>query len=325
MKSLTLPIIEYGKLADSSETLLKAMVESGAFLLRAPNMASSMKEMIDCSSELFSLPRETKESHMLDKDSKFTGFSNLQNDRDHREQFHLFSNFDCQYRDDSYPCSRLKYPNLVPEALSDQWKATVSSYMEEMNDIARSILDLIASENGFNDQFGASSGPLSYCLLKFINYFPNPDQLSRGTGTPPHIDWSLITIVLRQNAPGFFLKLDEWVELGGDDASRNDCFLIMVGELLEIISGGRFKAAPHKVTLPKHVKSRVSLPYFYAPDLDSTIKIGNQFDNVIGSDCDEHIHRVTKPAEISGDFHFGGTELNRKLLGRWCHDVTCCN
>ena len=249
----------------------------------------------------------------------------LSNERDFREQYHIFHGFESKLEDSFDRCSHLKAPNKVPEALSDSWTVSVSHYIEEMIKLSAHILKPVEEAIGLPGAFEISKNGSSYSLLKMINYLPvTKKKNALRMGAPPHIDWSWLTIVMQDGNPGLSLLMPDgtWHEF----TLSSQCFLVFAGELLELSSRRRFRAQPHKVTMHEGIESRISAPFFYSPDLDSSIKLA--CDSLVASRVNEpaeHIHRVFKTEEVHGDFHFGASELMRKQYFRWCEQMECCN
>ena len=50
-------------------------------------------------------------------------------------------------------------------------------------------------------------------------------------------------------------------------------FIVNVGELLEVATGGYLRATRHRVLAPKPGTDRVSVPYFLSPALDARVPI----------------------------------------------------
>jgi isopenicillin N synthase-like dioxygenase len=94
------------------------------------------------------------------------------------------------------------------------------------------------------------------------------------------------------------------------------------GELLEHVSGGRWPATPHRVINRSHDRTRVSIPVFVNPPLDSIVPVWRQGGSAVDEAPDEggeHVHRVLQRHRRPAPFHFGSAEWRRKGLGGWCH------
>ena len=62
-------------------------------------------------------------------------------------------------------------------------------------------------------------------------------------------------------------KDGEWIDV----APPSGAFVVNIGELLEIATGGYLKATKHRVVSPAPGVDRISIPFFNGPALDATI------------------------------------------------------
>lgn len=327
MASTELPIITLDPDAGESfrEDLKNALSGAGAFYLKAPEIVSSGFSLLARAKELFALEEDTKKEFLLDKKDNFSGYSLLKNKRDHREQYHLFTGIGNSL---DHPLALMKKPNLPPHALSSEWKDSVEAYMDKMVLLARFLLvALLGQENSLVDT--QTTGAQSYSLLKLIHYLARQESETNVTGTPEHIDWSYLTLVMQDEMPGLSLWLEQkgcWVDVEMID----DCIIVLAGELLELVTRNQVRACPHRVILPASVQERFSAPFFYCPDLDCDLEFidSPSEDNPSrlpkSLNDNPHVHRVFNLDEVDGSIGFGATEFNRKDRGRWCYKPSCC-
>ncbi|XP_021766142.1 feruloyl CoA ortho-hydroxylase 2-like, partial [Chenopodium quinoa] len=102
--------------------------------------------------------------------------------------------------------------------------------------------------------------------LTFYPKCPNP-ELTFGTG--PHSDASTITILLQDDVGGLYVRRfddESWIHV----PSINGALVVNVGDVLQILSNGKYKSAEHLV-IPNGNKSRVSVPIFVHPTSDDVI------------------------------------------------------
>ncbi|OMO53437.1 Oxoglutarate/iron-dependent dioxygenase [Corchorus olitorius] len=108
-----------------------------------------------------------------------------------------------------------------------------------------------------------------------MNYYPtcpNPD-LTVGVGR--HSDMGTLTVLLQDGIGGLYVKLEEDTDMGkkGDwiEIPPNDGALVInVGDMLQVLSNGRYKSAEHRVRTTS-TKSRVSIPIFTIPKITEMI------------------------------------------------------
>jgi isopenicillin N synthase-like dioxygenase len=78
----------------------------------------------------------------------------------------------------------------------------------------------------------------------------------------------LTLLYVEEGKAGLQVEKDgEWI----DAPPVNGAFVVNIGELLEVATGGYLKATNHRVVSPKAGDDRISIPFFYAPALDETI------------------------------------------------------
>ncbi|XP_004240225.1 gibberellin 3-beta-dioxygenase 1-like [Solanum lycopersicum] len=114
-----------------------------------------------------------------------------------------------------------------------------------------------------------------------LNSYPCCPNPNHALGLAPHTD-SLFLTILHQtnNTKGLqILKKDqEWTSI---TPISNDALIVNVGDLLHILSNGEFPSVYHRV-LVDQTKHRVSLAYFFGPQVDSTIVPLVSFDKNVG-------------------------------------------
>jgi isopenicillin N synthase-like dioxygenase len=153
-----------------------------------------------------------------------------------------------------------------------------------------------------------------YLLLKLIHYRSSGDGAPRS-GVAPHVDFSWITLVLQDETGGLEIRgLDgTWKPVSGVPGT----LLANVGEILEFATGGACRATPHRVV--SGVRSRVSLPFFLNPGLDTRIE--PVLPPLPKESDPEHVHRVFSRPRVA-PFVYGDEEWQRKGLGKYCE--LCC-
>ncbi|XP_022717457.1 feruloyl CoA ortho-hydroxylase 1-like [Durio zibethinus] len=102
--------------------------------------------------------------------------------------------------------------------------------------------------------------------MNFYPTCPNP-ELTVGVGR--HSDMGTLTILLQDGIGGLYVKVPEdvdmekkgeWVEIPPIPGA----LVINIGDMLQILSNGRYKSAEHRVRTTS-TKSRVSIPIFTSP------------------------------------------------------------
>ena len=115
-------------------------------------------------------------------------------------------------------------------------------------------------------------------LFRIFRYpaMSSPDAGAAG-GSPPrstwgvaeHTDYGLLTILRQDGVPGLQVRLPatgEWVDAPPVDGA----FVCNVGDVLERVSGGRWRSTPHRVRNTTGA-DRYSFPFFFDPSWDAAI------------------------------------------------------
>ena len=91
-------------------------------------------------------------------------------------------------------------------------------------------------------------------------------------------------------------------------------------EILAFATQGRFCSTPHRVVNRLSDQSRVSIPIFLNPSLQTVVTsvAGLSGARACGTIDASHVHRVLSPDESRGSFLFGAAEWRRKGLNIWC-------
>ncbi|XP_017979607.1 PREDICTED: feruloyl CoA ortho-hydroxylase 2 [Theobroma cacao] len=102
-----------------------------------------------------------------------------------------------------------------------------------------------------------------------MNYYPTCPNPELTVGVGRHSDMGTLTVLLHDGIGGLYVnvpedadisKKGEWVEIPPIPGA----LVINVGDMLQILSNGRYKSAEHRVRTTS-AKSRVSIPIFTIP------------------------------------------------------------
>jgi len=242
------------------------------------------------------------------------------NVRDWREQVHL------AVEESSAPSSpiynTLRGENPWPPELGEDWKSVMISYLDAVKSLGQRLLVAISEAANLPRLFVENHlSDSRYLLMKLICYYPQTENQSRD-GVAAHCDWSWLTVLLQDSSGLQILsRNEEWIDV----PPVTDAFVINLGELIEITTGGYFRATPHRVRNNSVNTTRVSIPVFINPSLDEIItpKARKETAAVTDGTTNPHIHRVIDPSALVHPFVFGDSEWQRKGLGRWCYEGKC--
>jgi isopenicillin N synthase-like dioxygenase len=113
--------------------------------------------------------------------------------------------------------------------------------------------------------------------LRLIHYPFNKEVLDRP-GIGAHTDYECFTMLL-PDQPGLEVLNDdgEWIDAPPVQIDDEEAFVINIGDMLEVLTAGKFVATSHRVRKVAH--ERYSFPLFFACDYDTLVKPLPQFDD----------------------------------------------
>ncbi|XP_022685621.1 S-norcoclaurine synthase 1 isoform X1 [Setaria italica] len=161
------------------------------------------------------------------------------------------------------------------------------------------------------DTYSSEAAKLVSCLLRFVamdmgvepesllerfrgqpqsmrmTYYPPCKQAEKVVGLSPHTDGTGLTLLLQANdVQGLQIRKDgKWVAINALDGA----FIVNVGDILEILSNGRYKSIEHRAVVHP-TRERMSAAVFHQPCKYATVgplpelvkKDGEAFYNSIG-------------------------------------------
>ena len=164
-------------------------------------------------------------------------------------------------------------PNLFPErpaALRDD----VLSYMGEMARVGQAVLAGMALALGIGRHWFVDhlTGDPTV-LFRIFRYPRDPGAGARGDrasqwGVGEHTDYGLVTILAQDDRGGLQVKAPTgWVDV----APLAGSLVCNIGDMLERLTGGRYRSTPHRV---RNVSGadRLSFPFFLDPSWDATVE-----------------------------------------------------
>ncbi|XP_021726298.1 flavonol synthase/flavanone 3-hydroxylase-like [Chenopodium quinoa] len=140
-----------------------------------------------------------------------------------------------------------------------------AKYLRVVGDKLFKCLSLGLGLEGHELKEGLGGDKLEY-LMK-INYYPPCPRPDLALGVPAHTDMSAITLLIPNGVPGLQVRRD-----GGwcDVKYIPNAIIIHIGDQIEIMSNGKYKAVLHRTTVTKD-RTRMSWPVFLEPPLEHTV------------------------------------------------------
>jgi isopenicillin N synthase-like dioxygenase len=280
--TLTLPILDLSRLdagdaeaAQFRDDLLKATHEVGFFYLVGHGVSQDLiTELLAVSRRFFDLPTESKLEVENIHSPQFRGYTRVGKELTHgaidwREQIDIGVDrpvVDVQPGTPDY--WRLEGLNLWPKALPELQTVAVE-WNTQLSAVALRLLRAWARALGSPENvFDAAFASKPYPLTKIVRY-PGESNPEPKQGVGEHRDGGVLTLLLVEPGKGG-LQVEhhgEWIDAPPIDGA----FVVNIGEMLELATGGYLKATLHRVISPRIGDDRISVPYFFNPSLDAVI------------------------------------------------------
>ena len=279
MTSTSIPVLDLSQLDAGDESaaafraaLLRATHEVGFFSLTGHGIPDAVTDRLFAeAARFFALPLEDKQRVEMLRSPHFRGYTRAggeltQGAVDWREQIDLGAERPADTGPAAAAYMRLEGPNLWPQA-QPSLREVVTDWEQRCTAVAHRLLQAWARALGSPaDVFDSAFGDRPSTLIKLIRY---PGRQERGQGVGAHKDPGVMTLLMVE--PG---KAGLQVEAAAgwvDVPAVPGAFVVNVGELLEFATDGYLKATVHRVVSPPVGQTRLSVPFFFNPALDSTV------------------------------------------------------
>ena len=155
-------------------------------------------------------------------------------------------------------------PNLFPvrpEAL----RATVLEYLDAMTGLGHALMRGLALALGLPDAWFAENLTGDPTIL--FRVFRYPPTRASGWGVREHTDYGLLTMLSQDVNGGLQVHArDGWIDVTPEESA----FVCNIGDVLERMTGGRYRSTPHRVRNTSK-NDRLSFPFFFDPAWDANI------------------------------------------------------
>ena len=262
---MTVPVVDLGDPAAASE-IDRACREVGFFYVRGHGVEPSLTAALDREARaFFAQPDAVKEQvAMRHAGRAWRGWFPLGGELtsgqpDMKEGIYFGAELPADHRDPR----PMHGPNLFP---TPALRAAVLEYMQAMTTLGQRILSSMAVGLGlpatwFVDHLTAD--PL--VLFRIFRYPPAPSGATWGVAE--HTDYGLLTILGQDPTGGLEVRTASgWV----DAPPRPDTFVCNIGDMLERLTGGRYRSTPHRVR-NRGAGDRLSFPFFLDPAWDAVV------------------------------------------------------
>ena len=247
--------------------------EVGFFYLTGHGVSEDLTDrLLTEARRLFALPDADKDAVAMRNSPHFRGYTRLGGELtggvvDWREQIDIGAQRAPIGGPGKPDYLWLQGPNQWPPALPEL-PAVIAEWDAALAEVGRTLLRHWAISLGspadvFDDAFADTPAT----LIKIVRY---PAQADTPQGVGAHRDAGVLTLLLAEpGSSGLEVRdLDgAWI-----DVDPLPCaFIVNIGEMLEVASGGYLRATEHRVRLSS--RERISVPYFFNPRLDAAMPV----------------------------------------------------
>jgi isopenicillin N synthase-like dioxygenase len=272
-----LPLLDIAEWRAQPESFVNKLRDAchhiGFFQLRARLPAKCAERLMQTAEVFFSLPLEQKMALDYRKNPAFRGYMALGCENtagvvDSREQMEFAPEGGVVSHCNFAPHERLRGPNQWP-CEQPQLRVAVEEFVSAMCALSHELTAAVCSAlrlppGSLDGIFGLQP----HWQMKLARYPPANSADTIGVGA--HTDSGFLTLLLQDDVGGLqvqHLSSGIWVDV---PPLGPDVLVCNLGEVAEILSGGFLRATPHRVLSTQ--RPRLSIPFFFNPHLDATIK-----------------------------------------------------
>ena len=145
----------------------------------------------------------------------------------------------------------------------------VLEYLAAMTQLGHTLMRGVALALGLpGDWFARELTAEPTILFRIFHYPPTAKQDPDEWGVREHTDYGLLTILAQDDAGGLQVESTRgWIDVAPDP----DALVCNIGDMLERMTGGRYRSTPHRVRNNRE-SSRLSFPFFFDPGWDATVR-----------------------------------------------------
>jgi isopenicillin N synthase-like dioxygenase len=150
-----------------------------------------------------------------------------------------------------------------PAALRD----VVLAYIAELTRVGQAVLAGIALGLDLPRSWFVDHLTTDPVVLFRVFRYPSSERQDERWGVGEHTDYGLITLLGQDANGGLQVRSDAgWLDL----APVPDAFVCNIGDMLERLTGGRYRSTPHRVRNASGAE-RLSFPFFLDPSWDAKV------------------------------------------------------
>ncbi|WP_111895482.1 isopenicillin N synthase family dioxygenase [Acinetobacter sp. MB5] len=292
-----LPLVDISKLSspDLAERLTvaaaldRASKEVGFLYLTGTQFKPELfKALHESAKRYFAQDLQTKMNHYIGLSENHSGYVPIGEERFVENSYDLKEAYDVNY-------DHLDIADRRPLIGPTQWpndpdfKTHVSNYYQHIKAVGQQIFQSFALALGLDEHYFDAHISKAPSQLRLIHYPFHADAQDQD-GIGAHTDYECFTLLL-PTASGLQVlnKQGQWIDI----PLLENTLVMNVGDMMEILSNGRYLATKHRVK--KVSEDRYSFPFFFSCDYDYVIQpiTQNESPQYPALQCGEHLFNQT--------------------------------
>lgn len=230
---------------------------------------AALGKLVDEAARFFALPIEEKMKVAIENSPRFRGYLPLKYKGEVDEGTNLQEAFIVFHERPADGGSPMNGPNQWPAGMP-VFKAAMLAYFAAVEKLARALLPGFAAALGFRRDFFDTMFEDPMTMLK-LNHYPAQEapKHDKEIGVVGHADSGGFTILWQDQVGGLEVlnKVGEWVVVPPIEGA----YVINIGDMMQIWTGGRFSSTPHRV-VNRYGKDRYSIPFFVNPNYRTVVR-----------------------------------------------------
>jgi isopenicillin N synthase-like dioxygenase len=297
MQDTVLPLVDISLLESDSRAdrlevardLDRACAAAGFLYLRGSQFDGGVsRRLIERAKAYFALDDAAKMRSYIGLSSNHSGYVPVGEEQFGAGTVDLKEAYDINY---DYPLAEgrrpLLGPNLWPQIPG--FRQDVQAYYEHIKRVGHQLFGAFALALGLDEAHFEACLQHPPSQLRLIHYPLQPDAQDRP-GIGAHTDYECFTLLLA-TAPGLQVvnKQGEWVDVPLIEGTM----IMNIGDMMEILSNGRYVATRHRVKTVR--EERYSFPLFFSCDYDHVIApiVRGEAPRYQPLKCGEHLYNQT--------------------------------
>lgn len=168
----------------------------------------------------------------------------------------------------------MRGPNQYPEKMPCM-QGKVEKYMNGVGEVGHVLMQSYAKGLNLEEDYFSKHFKKPSSLLRLLKY---PPTAGNKSGIGEHTDYGFLTLIDQDQVGGLQAQTleGEWIDVTPVPGS----FCVNIGDTLEAcakssdVKGAKLRSTPHRVINKSNDKSRLSIAFFYEPNLDMEMPEG---------------------------------------------------